>query len=706
MAADDEEDEIVAMDRAAEDEERGAPAYDPADFGFNHQYRAATARAATGAATDTPWGTAAPPAPPAAQAPGMATMSAPAPAVAGTAPDLQLDAPVLPAAPPGAALATPSATAAHRPGMVTMIAPGPAVTGTASALPLGGPVLPPTAFVPAVSGAASEAPAGAAASSLPLCPGPRQTLEVPSLVRPRRLLRKTRFGLLDEVWTENEGEETENDEEIPAAPDGRGWCCLVTASCPRKYPRTLAERKGKNIMIPEDYSRETFLENFRQMFNRHTPKLMTKGTCHEEPHKRFRRTRGRRERHYHLAMKATGPFAFMKLTTAFKQKYGIQLSFSFKMNHFAGYLGYLMRPGKKPSTDLDLKPATYPPSMDLKAELKQTKEEQASKGKKRKRLSFDEFSNVVIEGVGAGPLRTGKAVEETASRLKDDGNVELWNYVGDFKTAKDVNIAVSKVWRLRGDRAAHPLFHMQATYPLEAFSYQEFQSIKQWLEGKWKTHTLVLSGDGGLGKSGLGEALLMRVCPGGFWFLDDPDDFRELDGLLEQGHGLMIDEITLYATPPNQIKKLFDLEKTRRVQCRHFNGTIPQGCPRIVTTNSELHEFYPAKMSKQNRTGVMRRQLFEHIDRDVRVTAATSTVPLLPVLAAASTAPSQGDWGAFLERVCVRAHVAHHVTQAHLACEQLGVALQEEVVEAAADIARRIGMKPFESRRFIAAVQE
>ena len=42
------------------------------------------------------------------------------------------------------------------------------------------------------------------------------------------------------------------------------------------------------------------------------------------------------------------------------------MSFSFRLMRFVGNLRYLMVPGKKPSTDLDLDPAKYPPNLDLK----------------------------------------------------------------------------------------------------------------------------------------------------------------------------------------------------------------------------------------------------------------------------------------------------------------------------------------------------
>ena len=33
------------------------------------------------------------------------------------------------------------------------------------------------------------------------------------------------------------------------------------------------------------------------------------------------------------------------------------------------------------------------------------------------------------------------------------------------------------------------------------------------------------------------KALMLELCPNGFWFLDDPDDFREIGGDIAVGHG-------------------------------------------------------------------------------------------------------------------------------------------------------------------------
>ena len=106
-----------------------------------------------------------------------------------------------------------------------------------------------------------------------------------------------------------------------------------------------------------------------------------------------------------------------------------------------------MTPGKKAKSDLDLCPAKIPTDLDLGAELRLFHGDQAEdgQGKKRKSLSFDDVSNVILEGIGEGPLRSAKELEAAARHLKSEGNVELWNYIGSLKTATDVRSLVAKV---------------------------------------------------------------------------------------------------------------------------------------------------------------------------------------------------------------------------------------------------------------------
>ena len=505
--------------------------------------------------------------------------------------------------------------------------------------------------------------------------------------------------------TDNEGESSDHDEEVTADHTIRGAAGLVTVSCPRQYPRNPKDRKRLGIMIPEDYTKKEFINNFRRQINVKTNRTLLKAYCVDEPHKRFRKSKNKRERHKHLAFLMDAPFAHKKLAEDFQKQYGLRISFSFRLKGFLSNVTYLREAGKKPSTDVDKDPAVYPPSLDVCKEMESVASNhllsanQLSKGgNKRKTLNFNEVSNIVIEGVGDGPLRSAAALEEAAKRLKHEGSVELWNYVGGLKHTADAGKLVTKIWHLQGE-IQHEMFRSRASYPLEEFVYKDLREAMEWFESKSDSHALVLSGDGGLGKTNLAEALLIAKCPAGFWFLDDPDDFREIEGLIRPEHGLLVDEVTLQALSPNQIKKLFDLEKFRRVKCRHFNASIPAHCRRIFCTNADKVDFYPPMKDKKDRTGVFRRQLFQTISSDLRLPCIKSKRP-----AALAETIVKLNWKVFLQQVCAEAAVEHCLDGMAAAAEDLGVVLASEVVDVAKDLAAAVGMKRLEQIRFLAAV--
>ena len=508
----------------------------------------------------------------------------------------------------------------------------------------------------------------------------------------------------DNAWQENEGESTDAEEEVPADQALRGETALVTAACPRQYPADQQARRAEGTMIPEDFSKEEFLTNLRRIFGSHCTVKVLKATCHSEPHKRCNKTTKKRERHFHVALKVTGNFAHKRVAAAFHKAHGLRISFSFKLNRFVGNLQYLMVPGKKPSTDLDLKPAVYPPTLKPEEELKAAShpgDRSAKESRKRKRLSFDEVSDVIFEGVGDGPIRSAEALEEAARTLKRRGQIELWNYLGSLKTNSDTAALVAKVWHLHGE-SAHAMWITKPEFGKDMFHCTNLQQVNEWLQGKWKTHVLVLSGDGGLGKTSLAEALMMIVSPDGYWFVDDPDDFRELEGLLKQGQGFIVDEISLADFKPNQIKKLYDVVKTRRVKCRHFNATIPKGCPRIYCTNDTLEKFYPPMKNQQDRTGVFRRHLFQVVVQDVRVFQGAPVATVGKHAPAGAAASSSGaSWRDTLQTMCSNGKVDYHFAAAVRVAEDLCVALANELTDVAADIADGVGMKVLERRRFL-----
>ena len=193
---------------------------------------------------------------------------------------------------------------------------------------------------------------------------------------------------------------------------------------------------------------------------------------------------------------------------------------------------------------------------------------------------------------------------------------------------------------------------------------------------------------------------MLERCPQGFWFLDDPDDFRELQGLLATGQGIVIDEITMSEYPPNQIKKLFDVQKTRRIKCRHFNGTKPYGCPMILSTNSGVEKFFPRLDDKNDKTGIFRRTLFQTVESDIRRIA-----PQLAEAAPENGGGEDGDWRAFLKMLCCKAALTTgRADSLRRASEELGIALISEVKEHAAELASNVGLKPLEQKRFLNAL--
>ena len=68
----------------------------------------------------------------------------------------------------------------------------------------------------------------------------------------------------DEELTGNEGDSTDADEEVAASPAQRGESTLVTASCPREYPRHLKSRQKLKALIPEDFTKSEFLTKLRK----------------------------------------------------------------------------------------------------------------------------------------------------------------------------------------------------------------------------------------------------------------------------------------------------------------------------------------------------------------------------------------------------------------------------------------------------------
>ena len=107
--------------------------------------------------------------------------------------------------------------------------------------------------------------------------------------------------------------------------------------------------------------------------------------------------------------------------------------------------------------------------------------------------------------------------------------------------------------------------------------------------------------------------------------------------------------------------------------------------------------------SKHDRTGVMRRQLFQVVAFDLRLTDGASAAQALAVAAPAPQVLARGQ--DLLQQACADAKVSKHAAQACAMAGHLGVAVWDEVVEVADQIAQMCGMKFLERMRFLGRVQ-
>ena len=99
-------------------------------------------------------------------------------------------------------------------------------------------------------------------------------------VQKKKVVHKKNKAVIAVAYEENEGDLSEIDDEAPAHQKLRGQTALVTAACPRKYLKFLAQRMAKNQRIPEDFSNDEFLTKFRRVFNANCNQSIQKaGRC-------------------------------------------------------------------------------------------------------------------------------------------------------------------------------------------------------------------------------------------------------------------------------------------------------------------------------------------------------------------------------------------------------------------------------------------
>ena len=430
------------------------------------------------------------------------------------------------------------------------------------------------------------------------------------------------------TMTEAEGESSDNADESEAKQTARGACGQLVWPCPRQYPAEPGDRRRDKWLIPADLSKAEFGQLFKQICMKmgQGPNLV-KVHVFDEPHKRYNKTTQQRERHKHLIFKMKNPFAHLRLQKELAT-HGVYAHFSFNLVGYVAYLRYcFVGSAKKLESDIDKSPWSWP-DMPL-AKLRELCKEKApelesnvagGRGRKRKLMTFSEVTDAFVET----GIRTEKDAWTFARSRKADGDDTLYNTLGAAGCVTTLVAKVRRAWdcdRLpSGTLQKNSKFHLGWFKAAASIS----KSLPQWISGGWQERALIFSGKGGLGKTELACALAHAVAPAKMHhFVNKVDRIRDV--IFSPGEALVVDEACLAARDLDDAKGLVDLEHTRDVNCRNKDGTIPQGTPRIFSTNWPWHRFWPmGALDEAQVTAIERRVLWINVKVDLRKLRCTT----------------------------------------------------------------------------------
>ena len=236
------------------------------------------------------------------------------------------------------------------------------------------------------------------------------------------------------------------------------------------------------------------------------------------------------------------------------------------------------------------------------------------RGRKRKLMTFSEVTDAFVEK----HVKTEKEAWEMAKSRKLAGDDTLFNTLGDARCVASLVAKVRRAWDCEamssGTLYSQPDFSLSSFKPLGSIN----MALSRWILGEWKTKALILSGDGGLGKTELACAMVHAVATSkAFHFLNKIDRLRDV--MFSPGEGLVIDETYLANMHIDDAKGLLDVVKNRDIACRNKDGHIPRGTPRIFTTNWSWDDYWPREaFSTRHQTAIRRRVIWVDVAQDLK----------------------------------------------------------------------------------------
>ena len=432
-----------------------------------------------------------------------------------------------------------------------------------------------------------------------------------------------------------EDEESDEDEALAVAKSSqRGQVAMFTWPTPREYYRDYAQRKKSKILIPSDMTRDALLSRFRKVMQGagHWPKV-TNVLIALEPHQRFRPDGSGREVHYHIAFKLSEDFAHRHIEVLFRLE-GIHGFISKSLKGWLAYAEYLLcETPRKPAHCRDASPLLWPRGGPEAVEhlrglcntarkrtptLTEAVTGWKKKAPKRRRtLEWSEVISLVVEN----EIRDEGTWWQVAKRQQtDQGDTLMINYVDRLRGKQGgLQKAISDAWRhhraINGDPVpSNTCLHTTAKYALESFILSD--EMKEWVREDHKSKALVLEGPGGIGKTQLAMALLLRVRKRVFFI----DDYEQVNQCQWTGvEGVLFDDVCMRHKGIDECKALFDMDWSRVVRCRYENGLLPEGTPRIFSTNHTRALFFPRDYNlAEHQHPINRRMLWLRVTRCFR----------------------------------------------------------------------------------------
>lgn len=242
-------------------------------------------------------------------------------------------------------------------------------------------------------------------------------------------------------------------------------------------------------------------------------------------------------------------------------------------------------------------------------------------GRKRKLLTFSEVTDAFVEA----RVRSEREAWVLAKSRKIAGDDALFNTLGPPTCVPSLVAKVRRAWSCEDMETG--TLHTKPDYKLCMFIRlgSVDAALVQWVQKLWRTHALILCGEGGLGKTELACTLAHAVAKSdSFHFVNKVDRIRDV--FFSPGEALVVDEACFATRDIDDAKALIDIVKSRDVSCRNKDGRIPKHTPRIFSTNWTWEQFWPREaFSVAHMGAIKRRVVWIDVKLDLRRPKAGTT---------------------------------------------------------------------------------